>query len=212
MLMGWDKMVEKKIKKRKQQAIDTRQRIFDAAISLIFEKGFENVQIEDISHKAEISMGLFYRYFSKKEDIITEDLFNTYDNCYQEFYNEHLANIKGIEKLMAFVSHLAKLHETKIGKNMLRYHYTNIISRPNHGNKVICEDRFIYLLIGEAITEAQQSGELQRELDVSKVAREIVIILRGIIFEYLLYKDDDTYFDLVKNEQDMISTYLKGYS
>ena len=39
---------------RKQQAAETKKRIFAATMSLIEEKGFENVQIRDIQNRANI--------------------------------------------------------------------------------------------------------------------------------------------------------------
>ena len=52
------------VKKRKQQALETKQKIFQATMELIDENGVENVQIEDISRKANVSVGLFYKYFA----------------------------------------------------------------------------------------------------------------------------------------------------
>ena len=60
--------MEQTVKKRKLQAIETKQKIFEATMELAEEKGIENVQIEDISRKANVSMGLFYKYFALKAE------------------------------------------------------------------------------------------------------------------------------------------------
>src|SRR5665648_889090 len=116
-------MPEEVIKKRKRQAMETRKRIYESALSLIAEKGLENVQIEDISKRAEVSIGLFYQYFSKKEDIITEEVFNNFDIYYMNVYKKYLVQLHGVEKLFTFVKHLSELHLSILTKQKLRYHY-----------------------------------------------------------------------------------------
>ena len=47
----------------------TRQRILDAAIALFAEKGFAATTMRDIAAAADVSIGLAYRYFARKEDL-----------------------------------------------------------------------------------------------------------------------------------------------
>ena len=60
----------KNITKRQQQAAESRKRIFDSAMKLINNKGFENVSISDICKSAKCSVGTFYHYFPSKDDLI----------------------------------------------------------------------------------------------------------------------------------------------
>lgn len=47
----------------------TRQRILSAALGLFAEKGFGATTMRDIAARAEVSLGLTYRYFGRKEDL-----------------------------------------------------------------------------------------------------------------------------------------------
>lgn len=47
----------------------TRQRILDAALALFAERGFSATTMRDIAAAADVSLGLTYRYFSRKEDL-----------------------------------------------------------------------------------------------------------------------------------------------
>ena len=47
-----------------------KQRIFDVALGLMNEIGFENVTIRMICQGADISTGMFYQHFSNKEDLL----------------------------------------------------------------------------------------------------------------------------------------------
>lgn len=46
-----------------------RQEIMDAAVELLYEKGYEKTSIADIAQKLGIAQGLCYRYFPSKEVI-----------------------------------------------------------------------------------------------------------------------------------------------
>jgi AcrR family transcriptional regulator len=49
---------------------DTRKRIYEAAMELFREKGFEQTTMRDIAAKAEVALGGAYYYFSSKESIV----------------------------------------------------------------------------------------------------------------------------------------------
>jgi AcrR family transcriptional regulator len=55
---------------RTQKGALTRQRILDAALALFASKGYEATTMRDIAEAAGCSLGLAYRYFASKEDLI----------------------------------------------------------------------------------------------------------------------------------------------
>jgi AcrR family transcriptional regulator len=52
------------------RAEDTRRRIYEAALELFREKGFEQTTMRDIAAKAGVALGAAYYYFSSKESIV----------------------------------------------------------------------------------------------------------------------------------------------
>lgn len=50
----------------------TRERIFAAALSQFSEKGYERTTMRDVAKAADASLGLAYRYFASKEDLVLE--------------------------------------------------------------------------------------------------------------------------------------------
>jgi AcrR family transcriptional regulator len=48
----------------------TRNRIFDAALALFAEKGYPATTLREIATRADCSLGLTYRYFARKEDLV----------------------------------------------------------------------------------------------------------------------------------------------
>jgi AcrR family transcriptional regulator len=54
------------------KAVQTRQRILDAALDLFAAHGYEETTMRDIAAAAGCSLGLTYRYFASKEDLVLE--------------------------------------------------------------------------------------------------------------------------------------------
>jgi AcrR family transcriptional regulator len=48
----------------------TREHILDTALHLFIEKGYDATTMREIAAAAEISLGLTYRYFTRKEDLV----------------------------------------------------------------------------------------------------------------------------------------------
>ncbi len=54
------------------KALATRQRILDAALRLFAAKGYDSASMREIAVEAGCSLGLTYRYFASKEDLVLE--------------------------------------------------------------------------------------------------------------------------------------------
>lgn len=55
-----------------RKAILTRQHIIDTALQLFATKGYDQTTMRDIATAADCSLGLAYRYFASKEDLVLE--------------------------------------------------------------------------------------------------------------------------------------------
>src|SRR5439155_27048589 len=52
------------------QGLQTRQRLFDAAIGLMAERGYGATTLRDVAERAGVSAGLLYRYFPGKQSVV----------------------------------------------------------------------------------------------------------------------------------------------
>jgi AcrR family transcriptional regulator len=57
---------------RERKRRDLRQRILEAALFLVQERGYEETVLSDVAEAAEIAEATLYRYFSSKEDLLAE--------------------------------------------------------------------------------------------------------------------------------------------
>jgi len=58
--------------KREQQRNDRRNQILLCSLDMIVSRGYESMKIRDIAKKLGISLGLFFNYFSSKEEVYKE--------------------------------------------------------------------------------------------------------------------------------------------
>jgi len=53
---------------------ERRERLLDAALSLVTAQGYERVQVREVADLAEVSLGTLYNYFASKERLFAEVL------------------------------------------------------------------------------------------------------------------------------------------
>lgn len=64
----------KSLQSQKQQLV--RDAIYDAAIELFADKGFDEVTVEEIAQAAGVSRRTFFRYFESKDDLLAQNVIN----------------------------------------------------------------------------------------------------------------------------------------
>lgn len=74
----------KQTKSPTTKSIDTRERIVAAALGLFETKGYDESTMRDIAKDAGVSLGLTYRYFSRKEELVLA----LYEKLAQESYEK----------------------------------------------------------------------------------------------------------------------------
>jgi AcrR family transcriptional regulator len=56
--------------RRERRRLETRERIFRAALGLFAERGFMETTVEDITEAADVGKGTFFNYFPAKEHVL----------------------------------------------------------------------------------------------------------------------------------------------
>ncbi|AGE71044.1 TetR/AcrR family transcriptional regulator [Sulfolobus acidocaldarius] len=80
---------------------ESLNKILDASVELIADKGFLSTSINDITSKAGVAYGLFYFYFKSKHDILDEIIrqFNRNMRYYLKTYTQNLDSRIDVEKV-----------------------------------------------------------------------------------------------------------------
>ena len=164
---------------RKEQAEETRQRIYTSAIELMEQKGFGNFTIADISKKAGVSVGAFYQYFDSKNDILAE-IFYRADDYFSTYVVNSFSKRSAPEQIIEYFDHYAKFN-IDCGVETTQQIFNPMI-------KFFIEDRRPMLeILEDLIRKGQERNEIREDTDAKELVEYLISMARGIVFEWSLY-------------------------
>jgi len=165
--------------KRQENALKTRQKIINAAITLIEENGLDGLNIENITKAAGCAKGTFYVYFPHKEDIafeICRELFNRIETRMQKMTDKNV-----IDRLhYYFDSFMAEVQ--RYGINICREWIRGVID-PNKApeNMDNTKWQFDIDMLTNILNKAVQNKELKSDTPVDVLANVIIAELYGMM-------------------------------
>lgn len=181
---------------RKEQAKLTKEKIFNTAVRLINEKGFDRVTVSEICAEAKVAKGTFYVHFQSKEDIIKENyeesmsnyVLGSFDNFILNEYDEFAKNNpeKSIkEKIIKFLlSEL--LYANHMGYDLTSRVYITNISDSIKGENNHFKNRDFLPIFKELLIEGINTGAFNSSMDLDELIFYIESFVRGIISTWFL--------------------------
>ncbi len=184
------KITEPKITMRKQQALATREKIFNSAFRLITEKGFDNVTVDDICNESGVAKGSFYHHFKSKDDIIIET-YKIIDQKYSDEVAELPSGMSSFDRILATVGFQAKYARSK-GVAFVRQIYKSQLESGT--DFFISEERPYFKILREIIEDGISKGEIRSGFSAVELTRWIISFSRGITYDWCLHSGD---YDIV---------------
>ena len=173
-------MGKKPLTKRQVRAIETKARIYNAAIELMDRRGFEAITIADISRKAGVSVGAFYHYFKSKNDILAE-IFRKGDEYFRTVVLPGL-NRKGCRRqIMEYFEHYAKFN-VLTGVETTKELFSPKIKF------FIRKERPMLIILRDVIRKGQEKREIRTDQDADELVRFLFLVARGVVFEWSLHE------------------------
>jgi len=185
----------KRTNKRQERAASTKTALFESAITLFNENGYNAVTIEDIARRAGTAKGSFYTYFRTKSDIIIEE-FRAIDDYYKRIEKTLIRLPNALEKIYAFNKAQMKYVRDQIGLEMLKILYSHNIIEPSTEKILIDTNRYLHGLIQRLIEEGQAEGLFRTDVSSDRLA---LLYTRGHRAVFLDWAISDNAFDLVKD-------------
>ena len=186
-------MSDKPVSSRKQQALETKTRIYQTALSLMEKKNYQSITIEEISKSAGVSVGAFYHYFKSKNDIFFE-IYQEADRYFEEYVAMELKAPPGQPRVIEYFAHYAEYYQ--------RVGFDTVKSLYNPDNKLFIRyDRFMLQLLKQVVNEAQTEQLLTVDLSAQQITEYLLIAARGVVCDWCLH---DGLYDL----SDMMQQYI----
>lgn len=170
--------------KRQLQAMQTKDKIYNAAVQEINRKGFNNVSIEDITTAAKVAKGTFYTHFPTKEAVV----FYTYAQS-DAIYRQAFERVRGCSFLFAVTNfvHISYAQYELRGKGIIKAVISNYFTQPDHS--FYGKDRALL----QCLTLLVESGKREGSLDMSTPTQVFVdTLLATLIGVEVMWCFDDT--------------------
>lgn len=198
-----DKIMKQSKQELKSNA--TKQKILDIALKLLSERGFDQMQVNQICKLAEISVGAFYHHFSSKEDIIVE----TYKEVDEYFIHHVIPSLKDLEvreRIIEYVGLQAKYASDKGFELISQLYKSQIFSGSSF---FISAGRALPQGLKEIVEEGQQNNQIRNDLSADYITNQLLRYARGIIYDWCVHKGE---YCLISELKTSVRLFLKCFS
>lgn len=174
-------IMEEKLNKRQQQALQTKEKIRQAGIRLFREKGYEDTKISDICKEAGVAYGNFYHYFPNK-DYLYLSMYLSFDAFVEKVLSKrsYPSNLEAIRYLMWLQFSSDELLTLEDQRQRFQAQL-NV-----HGGYVVEETRSVHIYVKELLRKGIEAGEIDPSHDVEHTAQLIFQVARGVLFDWAM--------------------------
>lgn len=200
------------VRRTKEDAMETRAKLLDAAERLFAENGVTHTSMAQVAEHAGVTRGAIYHHFSNKQDLIESLMgrvrlpfdemqeqiaeqpeFNALEEIRQRSI-EFVNRVVDDPRVQALASIL--LHKCEYVDEVNPIKLRHVSGR----NECICA-------IEELFSKAIDDQQLPSKTDTRVAVLGLFGLVDGLIYNWLL---DSAYFDLKSTGQQAINTYING--
>lgn len=210
------------VRKTKDQALETREKILEAATEIFVSKGVAGASLDNIAEKAGVTRGIaekagvtrgaIYWHFKNKMDIfeaLHEQMHRPLmETVLQDLEKDHPEPLKQLEELC--VSMLLDIQRNPQKKRILEI----FLVKCDYAGDMECYQQWhnekkaeCFSLCAGYIEKAKAKGRLPGDLDAELITLAISCYMTGIAAEYLRWPDK---FDMEKQAPLLIAQFFKG--
>ena len=155
--------------RRERRRMETREKIFRAALGLFAERGFAAVTVEDITEAADVGKGTFFNYFPSKEHVFGAFGDIQIGKIESTLAEVHAGNLSVRAALETFPRLLAEEpgRSPRIMQSLIVALLTSRQVREIFLGKVMRGRR----MVAELLTLGQRRGEIRRDIAPMELAR-----------------------------------------
>jgi TetR/AcrR family transcriptional regulator, transcriptional repressor for nem operon len=167
---------------------ETRNRLIQAAIELIFQRGYANVGVQELCEHAKVKKGSFYHFFASKRDLTLAALevhWNTYRTGIEGYIN---APLDPFDRVRFLFENLHKQYQSYASSNkpLTGCAFGTLsmeVSTQDTELRLALERIFIQWasLFEKVFEDAIQSGDLPKSTNASLAGNALLAYLEGVL-------------------------------
>ncbi|NHN29068.1 TetR/AcrR family transcriptional regulator [Paenibacillus agricola] len=177
--------------------------LYEASLSLIANKTFREVMLDDICRKAEVSRVTFFKYFQRKEELLVYFMRVWLTNRILEIEAEGKREFSAVRHLLNKVAEQARetpglmpslisfLAEMKMHPCMPELSNAEIrLLFPGH-EVIAAQEPNMFALFQSCMAEANQNGRLRKHVTVDMAVTTLFTIFYGAFLSAQLYESTE---------------------
>lgn len=162
---------------------DKKERIYETAIKLFGEYGYDGLPVDRLCREAGISKGSFFQYFPSKSHLLEFAVL-----IFDGYLSQWVAEIKTKEPSALASERLLYLYQTlvtnsKLGRSEKKFYH--FITNAMYHSAVTVEgidlERHFYDYIAEIIERGEQKGEIRGDFDVALTAHLVALVIGALV-------------------------------
>lgn len=173
--------------RRERRRVETRERIYRAALQIFAERGYLETTVEDITEAADVGKGTFFNYFPTKEHVLATYGEQRMASIERALKKARSANHSVLAVLKELATDLAgqSSQSPDLLRSIFAAHLScapvraELQSRLQRGRRLLAE---IFVL-------GQERGEIRRDRSAADLARLTHLILMGVTIAWALNPD-----------------------
>ncbi len=182
-----------------------KSNIVSAAWELFYRFGYENTTIDDIVHRAHVSKGSFYYYFSTKADLL-ESLSYLFDRKYEELMETMPSDLKPVEKLLLLNRELLIMIENTVPVSLLSQLFVSQLSAKGERH-LLNPERSYFKVIRQIVLEGKEEGIFLDELTVNDITRSYAMFERALLYDWCIFNGN---YSLYQYSRQQLKLFLNG--
>lgn len=185
-----------------------KEKIFDAAMQLLQEYGYDYITVNNICEMAGISTGNFYHYFENKDELMS----NFFIVAWEKFEETERIDATGdaITDIVAFFVSYSQFCEDQ-GLEFVRHFYLPTNTSLSMIITPSADEHFALPSLSNCerqIRSAQEAGILSKEADPIQLADDLCTLEKGCVFEWCV---SDGRFRLAELTERLLTQFLESW-
>ncbi len=188
-------MKKEETSRKMEKGERTKQKLFSAAAMLFKKHSFTEVTVDRIVEEAGVAKGTFYIYFESKDALIAafiSDYVKKVDMDYRAVLGSFPVDTSSSKILLGLTVKIAETLTRIIGYSSIRTVYQLLLADDIDMGAIRGYDRELYQVFASVLERGMERGEFRYTLSPDELARQFVIAIRGLCYEWCIrYPDFD---------------------
>ncbi|MEQ8935402.1 MAG: TetR/AcrR family transcriptional regulator [Amphiplicatus sp.] len=170
------------LSRRERKKLETRLKILDAALTLMAERGYDGVRVEEICEQADVANATFFLHFRTKAALISAFNEQVSQKIAERLEGFNLPAIDKLELLRALMLDEWSRHSELLRAIVKEAAAQDAASLADSSSSLVS-------LVSQIVAEGQQSGEFTTEFEVALVAQCLISTWRATTLQWAVTGD-----------------------